>query len=174
MTGRRESTTDYDLSIEVRDNRTGDVIAWAQMTEPGRWVVRHRDGRAAVLADRWAAGISVMQMAYDPAPVNAPETRSRTGADAPTPDLDGASGGGELTATQPAPPAAAVAAGARVHLPGYADQTATVMEVLAQCPDCWRPAVRVRRDPGCFPTWGDDEGVWHADQAVPARAGGVR
>jgi hypothetical protein len=38
-------TNDLDLVFQVRNTTTGAVVAWARATEPGRYEVRHGDGR---------------------------------------------------------------------------------------------------------------------------------
>jgi hypothetical protein len=50
--------------------------------------------------------------------------------------------------------------------------TGVVVEVLDRCPQagCHLGAVRVRRDPGNFPAWPVDVGLWHLGQAIPVDA----
>lgn len=57
------------------------------------------------------------------------------------------------------------APGDRVQIVGHPD-TATVVEVFDECPDCGKPALR----PGMFPDWPGDLGLWHqehTDHAEP-------
>lgn len=67
--------------------------------------------------------------------------------------------------TTPSP--GAVPVGTRVQLTSYPD-TAVVLAVHDTCPHpgCPRPAYTVRRDPGSFPLWDCETGLFHAADTV--------